>query len=33
VRSDFCEKRAIQVNPLFKTNIFKFISGHLLFCF
>jgi len=25
------KKQVIQVNPLFKTNIFRFISGHLLF--
>jgi len=28
----FVKKQVIQVNPLFKINIFKFISGHLLFC-
>jgi hypothetical protein len=27
VRPDFCEKTVIQVNILFKTNIFTFISG------
>jgi hypothetical protein len=28
----FVKKQVIQVNPIFKTNVFKFITVHLLFC-
>jgi len=28
----FLKKQLIKVNPLFKTNILKFTSGHILFC-